>query len=173
MKVKLFAGAALCLALIMGAGACAPLCAEEISREHALETALKNADVPRKDAYNVKIECDEEKGIAVYKIEFETRYGDYGFEVARESGRIIGADYEVDEKWLHALGGSPVSIDEAKRIVQKKVSGSRFKDIRMRREGGGHEARYEGELFHEGIKYEFEIDPKTGRIFDWNADLRG
>lgn len=30
----------------------------------------------------------------------------------------------------------------------------------------------EGELFHDGVKYEFEIDPKTGIIFDWNADLR-
>lgn len=168
----LAAGAALCLALILGMGAQPALC-DEIGREQALAIALKNADVPEKDAYNVKIERDEEKGIRVYKIEFETRYGDYDFEVAREGGRIIGADYEVDEKWLSTLGGSPVNADEAKRIVQKKVRGSHFKDIHIRREGGGHDARYEGELFHEGIKYEFEIDPRTGRIFDWNADLRG
>ena len=32
--------------------------------------------------------------------------------------------------------------------------------------------RFEGELYHDGIKYEFEFDPKTGIIFDWNADLR-
>ena len=32
--------------------------------------------------------------------------------------------------------------------------------------------RFEGELFSDGIKYEFEIDGSTGRIFDWNADLR-
>lgn len=32
--------------------------------------------------------------------------------------------------------------------------------------------RFEGELYHDGIKYKFEIDPKTGIIFDWNADLR-
>lgn len=29
-----------------------------------------------------------------------------------------------------------------------------------------------GELFFDGMKFEFEIDPQTGRIFDWNADLR-
>ena len=79
----------------------------------------------------------------------------------------------MDDDWLRTLGGSPVSLDEAKRVVQKKVPGSHFRDIRMHREGGGHDARYEGELFHEGIKYEFEIDPRTGRIVDWNADLRG
>ena len=79
----------------------------------------------------------------------------------------------MDGDGLRALGGGPVSRDEAERVVQKKGPGSHFRDIRMRREGGGHDARYEGELFHEGIKYEFEIDPRTGRIVDWNADLRG
>ena len=146
---------ALCLALVMGAGAVPAQCAE-IGREQAFAIALKNAGVPERDAYNVEIKSDRENGIAIFKVEFETRYGDYEFEVARESGRIIGADYEVDDDWLRTLGGSPVSLD-----------------IRMHREGGGHDARYEGELFHEGIKYEFEIDPRTGRIVDWNADLRG
>lgn len=174
MKVKMSAAcAALCLALVLTMGATAAFCAVEISRDAAFDIALKNAGVPKKDAYNVKIERDRENGIAIYQIEFETRYGDYDFEVAREGGRIIGADYEVSEEWLRTLGGSPVSIDEAKRIIQKKVPGSHFRDIRMHREGGGHDARYEGELFHEGIKYEFEMDPRTGRIFDWNADLRG
>ena len=39
-------------------------------------------------------------------------------------------------------------------------------------ESGDGRGRYEGELFLDGMKYEFEIDPQTGRIFDWNADLR-
>ena len=173
MKVKMsVACLALCLALVMGAGAVPAQCAE-IGREQAFAIALKNAGVPERDAYNVEIKSGRENGIAIFKVEFETRYGDYEFEVARESGRIIGADYEVDDDWLRTLGGSPVSLDEAKRVVQKKVPGSHFRDIRMHREGGGHDARYEGELFHEGIKYEFEIDPRTGRVVDWNADLRG
>ena len=110
---------ALCLALVMGAGAVPAQCAE-IGREQAFAIALKNAGVPERDAYNVEIKSDRENGIAIYQIEFETRYGDYDFEVAREGGRIIGADYEVSEEWLRTLGGSPVSIDEAKRVVQKK-----------------------------------------------------
>ena len=42
----------------------------------------------------------------------------------------------------------------------------------MREESGDGRGRFEGELFHDGIQYEFEIDSKTGIIFDWNADLR-
>lgn len=101
--------------------------AGEISREEALAIALDNADVPEGDAYNIKNETDSDNGIPIYDIEFETDYGDYDFEVAMADGRIVGADYEVDEEWLDALGG---------------------------------------------MKYEFELDPRTGRIFDWTADLR-
>ena len=45
-------------------------------------------------------------------------------------------------------------------------------DIYITEENEDGRTRFEGELFSDGIKYEFEIDGSTGRIFDWNADLR-
>ena len=146
--------------------------AGEISREEALAIALANAGVPEGDAYNVKNETDSDNGIPLYDIEFETDYGDYDFEVAIADGRIVGADYEVDEEWLDALGGSPVTAEEAASIVAGKVSGTSAADVDIWEESGDGRGRYEGELFLDGMKYEFELDPRTGRIFDWNADLR-
>lgn len=146
--------------------------AGEISREEALAIALENAGVLEGDAYNVKNETDSDNGIPLYDIEFETDYGDYDFEVAMADGRIVGADYEVDEEWLDALGGSPVTAEEAASIVAGKIPGASAADVSVREESGDGRGRYEGELFLDGMKYEFEIDPQTGRIFDWNADLR-
>ena len=146
--------------------------AGEISREEALAIALANAGVPEGDAYNVKNETDSDNGIPLYDIEFETDYGDYDFEVAIADGRIVGADYEVDEEWLDALGGSPVTAEEAASIVAGKVSGASAADVSVWEESGDGRGRYEGELFLDGMKYEFELDPRTGRIFDWTADLR-
>ena len=146
--------------------------AGEISREEALAIALDNADVPESDAYNVKNETDSDNGIPLYDIEFETDYGDYDFEVAMADGRIVGADYEVDEEWLDALGGSPITTEEAASIVAGKIPGASAADVDIWEESGDGRGRYEGELFLDGMKYEFEIDPQTGRIFDWNADLR-
>ncbi len=143
----------------------------EISSEEALALALENAGVPEDDVRGVKTERDRENDIPVYQVEFETRYGDYDFSIAVSDGRIVDADYEVDEEWLDTLGGSPVTLEEAKTIVQQKVPGSDAADIQIREEGGGR-GRYEGELFHGGMKYEFEIDPQTGIIFNWNADMR-
>lgn len=146
--------------------------AGEISREEALAIALANAGVPEGDAYNVKTETDSDNGIPLYDIEFETDYGDYDFEVAIRGGRIVGADYEVDEEWLDALGGSPVTAEEAASIVAGKIPGASAADVNIWEESGDGRGRYEGELFLDGMKYEFELDPRTGRIFDWNADLR-
>ena len=144
----------------------------EIDQDAALALAMEKAGVPEKDTYNVKVERDRENDIPIFQVEFETEYGNYDFEIAITGGKIIGADYEVDEEWLDRLGGSPVTLEEAKQVVQSKVSGSSTENIRMWEESDDGRGRFEGELYHDGIKYEFEIDPKTGVIFDWNADLR-
>ena len=129
------------------------------------------------DIYNVKVEQDGEHGFPVYEIEFETDYGDYDFSVTVDSGRIVGADYEVDEEWLDTLGGSPVDQDGVRQLVAAKVPGASAQDVQVWEEGGNSRGdgrgRYEGELYHDSMKYEFEVDPRTGRIFDWAADWRG
>ena len=146
--------------------------AGEVSREEALAIAYANASVPEADAYNVKAERDEEGGIPIWDIEFETEYGDYDFEVAISGGRIVGADYEVDDEWLDRLGGSPVTAEEAKTLLAGKAPGASAGDIALREERSDGRTRYEGEFYGDDIKYEFELDAATGVIYDWNADLR-
>ena len=143
-----------------------------IGEQEALAIALDNAGVPSSDASRVKIERDRDNGIPLYDIEFETGYGDYDFQVAMDGGAIVGADYEVDEEHLAALPENPISLEQAAALVQEKVPGSSASDVRLWEEGDDGRTRYEGDLLYGGIKYEFEIDPRTGRIFDWNADLR-
>lgn len=142
-------------------------------RDGALAIALENAGVDEQDIYNVKVEQDRDNGIPIYDIEFETDYGDYDFEVAIADGRIVGADYEVDEEWLDTLGGSPVDQEGVRQLVAAKVPGASAQDVQVWEEGGDGRGRYEGELYHDSMKYEFEVDPRTGRIFDWVADWRG
>lgn len=144
----------------------------EVSAEDAFAIALNNAGVPETDAYNIKNERDGDNGIPIHDIEFETDYGDYDFEVAIADGRIIGADYEVDEEYLDILGGNEISLDDAKLLVSEKVPGSDPDDVQIWVEDEDGRGRFEGELYFDNMKYEFEIDPATGRIFDWNADLR-
>ena len=144
----------------------------EIDQDAALALAMENAGVPEKDAYNMRVERDRENDIPIFQVEFETEHGNYDFEIAITGGKIIGADNEVDEEWLDRLGGSPVAPEEAKQVVQSRAPASSAENIRMWEESDDGRGRFERELYHDGIKYEFEIDPKTGIIFGWNADLR-
>ena len=45
-------------------------------------------------------------------------------------------------------------------------------EVQIWQESDDGRSRFEGELFWNGIKYEFELDAQTGIIFDWNADMR-
>ena len=144
----------------------------EISREEAIEIAMENADVPAEDAYNIKAERDRDHGRNVYDIEFETDYGDYDFEIDLDSGEIVGADYEVDDEWVRRQADNEVSYEEAKELVSSKAENAPVDEIGLREESEDGESRYEGRVIYDSMVYEFELDPRTGIIFDWNADLR-
>ena len=92
--------------------------------------------------------------------------------MAVSGGAIVGADHEVDEERLDDLGGSSVDMDGAREIVASKSDGASPSDVDIWEEGDDGRVRYEGEVWTDGMKYAFELDPATGRIFDWNADLR-
>ena len=104
----------------------------------------------------------------MWSVEFDTHYGDYDFSVSRGNGRILDADYEVDDEWVQAKPSRHVTSSTVRDIVQGRVPGARASDIRVVRE----DESFEGHLFHHDIKYEFEVDARTGIITDWNADLR-
>ena len=82
------------------------------------------------------------------------------------------AAFNEGEEWLDQLGGSAVTLDQARAVVQEKVPGADPEDIQLWEEDRDGRGRYEGELFSGSMKYEFEIDSRTGIIFDWTADLR-
>ena len=144
----------------------------EISREEAIEIAMENAEVPAEAAYNIKAGRDRAHGRNIYDIEFETDYGDYDFEIDLDSGEIVGADYEVDDEWVRRQADNEVSYEEAKELVSSKAENAPVDEIGLREESEDGESRYEGRVIYDSMVYEFELDPRTGIIFDWNANLR-
>ena len=78
------------------------------------------------------------------------------------------AFYRLRRCQVRVAAASPI----AAAIAAGKVPGSSAADVIIWEESGDGRGRYEGELSFDGMKFEFEIDPQTGLIFDWNADLR-
>lgn len=138
--------------------------------DEAIAIACTDAGVSQRELFDIKQQREEESGIAVHKIEFETAYEDYDYAIAVEDGRIIDADYEVDEEWLDRLGGTPLDMNEAASRVAAKI-GADTEDIRIWQEEDDGRIRYEGEAFQDGVKAEFEMDAETGIIFDWDLGI--
>lgn len=146
--------------------------AGQISSDDALTVALKDAGVQKDDASRVNVQRETDDGIPVWNVEFETQYGDYDYEITVEDGSISGADWEIYDRWLDQIGGSAVSAEQAKKIAADRISGASASDVQVREEKDDGRAKFEGELYFNGMEYEFEIDKQTGIITDWNAEMR-
>lgn len=121
-----------------------------------------------KVSYDIQVQRDTESDIPIFQEEFEMDYGNYHFEIAVSHGKIIGADYKVNEEWLDTLGGIPVTKEQAKQIVQDKVPGSQADDVKVWEESGDGRGCFEDQLFHRGMKLKLT----RARKLYLNTDLR-
>ena len=136
----------------------------EVDREEALRIALGYVGVARRDVRNLKIERGEENGVPVYKVEFETAFGDFDVAVSRRSGDVVDADCEIREEWVRRQRAVP----NVRREAARRIPGARPEDVRLSRAG----ERWEGVLRKNGCKAEFEADRRTGILHDWNLERR-
>ncbi len=144
-----------------------------LNQDEALDIALSHSKVDRHDLSKLKIERDREDDITVFKLEFETTYGDFDYCVTVNSGDIIKIDYEIDEDKLRlAPGVGSVDADGARRLAASQARGADPSSVRLKAEGESREKRYEAVFFANGMKYEIEINAAHGVIIDLNAQRR-
>lgn len=94
------------------------------------------------------------------------------FSINEKSNKIEFKDIDDKTAFMIALNDAEVPQEEAQKIVQGKIYQALLDKINIREENSDGRGIYEGELFFNGRKYEFEIAQLTGIIFDWNVDLR-
>lgn len=63
-----------------------------------------------------------------------------------------------------------VSLEEATAIALERVPGATEKDIVIKLDYDDGRYKYEGDIIHEQIEYEFEIDANTGTILEWSEE---
>lgn len=68
----------------------------ELTRDEALEIALREVGVKRDEIRELEIEKDYENGILVYEIDFESGKTEYSFDVNVRTGAIVKAERERD-----------------------------------------------------------------------------
>lgn len=67
-------------------------------------------------------------------------------------------------------GGELISEEDAKAKVLERVPGAAASDIWMKLERDDGRLEYEGELYHDGMEYEFKIDAYSGSVTEWESE---
>lgn len=150
--------------------------AASVSAEQAKAIAIEHAGVSASDVDYVRVKEDWDWGRTVYEIEFYSGSTEYDYDIAKDSGEILKADYEV-----HGRGGGrgmrraqsagyTLTYDEAAAKALARVDGATTQNLRMKRDHDHGRVTYEGEIRYNGYEYDFEIDGETGEFLEWNSE---
>ncbi len=69
----------------------------EITREKAIEIALKDASLTREQLRELEAEKDYERGTLVYEVEFEHGRNEYSYEIRVSDGKVLTNSIEIDD----------------------------------------------------------------------------
>ena len=68
-----------------------------ISRDRAIELALKNAGVDKASAFDIDAELDRERNGTCWEVDFETREHEYSYDINAYDGSIMRSEREFND----------------------------------------------------------------------------
>lgn len=141
-----------------------------ITEEEAANIAKEHAQVT--DCTMLPEKLDRDDGRQVYDVEFFTADGkEYDYEIDAATGEVLSYDYDAERQAAAASGTASITEAEAKALVLAQVPGAaeeNFLEFKTDYDDGRLE--YEGELFYDGMKYEFTVDGYSGTIREWESE---
>ncbi len=140
---------------------------DELTIEDAKKIALDDAGVDAANASFTKAKTDREDGATVYELEFHTSDTYYEYTVAM-NGKILDVDLEMFD-YRNAIGNE-ITKDEAIQMVLSKVDGASKENVRIEEDWDDGMHLFEGKLYYNNTKYEFEIDASSGTLLEWSME---
>lgn len=141
-----------------------------ITEEEAANIAKEHAQVT--DCTMLPVKLDRDDGRQVYDVEFFTADGkEYDYEIDAATGEVLSYDYDAERQAATASGTASITEAEAKALVLAQVPGAaeeNFLEFKTDYDDGRLE--YEGELFYDGMKYEFTVDGYSGTFREWESE---
>lgn len=148
-----------------------------LTDESAKEIALKDAGVKAEDAIFLKVKLERENGRFQYDVEFYSGSSEYEYEIDAATGKILGADRELEDFIVTpppSGDGETITAEQAKEIALAdagvSADSAAFKKVKLDWDDG--RAEYEVEFYAGSMEYEYEIDAKTGKIISREMERR-
>lgn len=149
-----------------------------ISEAKAANIALNHAKVDEKDLALLKIKLDHEHNrVSEYEIEFYAGGTKYEYEIDPATGGVIKysstaePDIRIPDQ-TQTTSSSPEPVDEAKaqKIALSRVNGATVSNIQIWTDTDDGKRVFEGKIVYKDMEYEFEIDPATGAVLEWDSE---
>ncbi len=146
-----------------------------ITESQAQSIALSHAGVTETDLVFIEAKRDFDDGQEIFEVEFFTSGGtEYNYDIRVSDGSVIKYDYETKTAQTTPQPGTGmISEDQARQAVLDRVPGAPAAAVSLHLDEDDGRMEYEGELKHDGMKYEFKIDAYSGSILEWEAKKQG
>ena len=141
-----------------------------ITAAQAQAIALTHAGVAEEDTQLLRVKEDWDDGIAIYEVEFYAGNREYDYDIARDTGKILQFDYDIEGYAPASSNGTILSLEEARQLALSKVKGATDRDIHIELDWDDGRQIYEGEIYFDRMEYEFEIVASSGDFIKWSVD---
>lgn len=148
----------------------------------AKSIATKDAGVNSNQAKFYTSKFDFEDGRAVYDIEFYVNNVEYDYEIDAITGKIIEKDMDIENFTIPQKNNQNnqsnnqnntnglIGIEKAKSIALKHAGVSSVQFTKAKLDTDDGVKVYDVEFRVNGVKYDYEIDAKTGAVRDFDID---
>ena len=161
----------LSLATLLSLSAPALAADKNVSLKEAKTIALEHAGLKAEDVTFTQAKLEYDDGRQVYEIEFFQGRNEYDYDIAYESGRILGYDHDA-QTILPAASERKISLEEARETALEHA-GLKEADIIFVKEDLEYDdgqAVYELEFYVDGAEYDYEVSASTGKILSYDYD---
>lgn len=140
-----------------------------ITLEEAKMIAVQDAGVSVNDVTFTKVKNDGSSAYPIYDIEFRSSSTHYEYEIGAD-----GTIYQLEQETYgyQSGSGSEITLSQARDLALSKVDGATGNNIHIEEEWDDGMHLYEGEIYYNNTKYEFEIDASSGSFLKWSMDYR-
>ena len=147
-----------------------------ISIDTAKAIAMNDAGVSGEAFSYSAAKLDWENGRQVYEVDFFVNGIEYEYEILASDGSILKK--KQDAEWGKNFGNSgenvagQLTMDQARQKVAERIAGVDPANVYIKEDYDDGRLKYEGEVYHNQRKYEFELDAATGAFTDWEEEVK-
>ena len=147
-----------------------------ISMDTAKSIAMNDAGVSGEACSYSAAKLDWEDGRQVYDGDFFVNGIEYEYEILASDGSILKK--KQDAEWGKNFGNpggsaaGQLTMDQARQKVAERIAGVDPVNVYIKEDYDDGRLKYEGEVYHNQRKYEFELDAATGAFTDWEEEVK-